>query len=237
MGLTLVSGTISMLRERTTVTGDAHSVSTRQSTEFRIGDRPATLAAACNLTIGDKVTAAGHAKAELTVLALRNDTTNVVYSIAPTPLWSIGFMVLSIVIALVGWSLARRRYASNRDAALAWEPGVPGFRLLHNKYFVDEIYAKTVVAAFMQLRVFLGQFDKWVIDGLVNASGVAMRVVAWVVGKVDEIVVDGLINALSEGTLEAGSRLRRVQTGRIQSYIYGILTGGVVLALVSYIVR
>lgn len=95
MGLTLVSGTISMLRERTTVTGDAHSVSTRQSTEFRIGDRPATLAAACNLTIGDKVTAAGHAKAELTVLALRNDTTNVVYSIAPTPLWSIGFMVLS----------------------------------------------------------------------------------------------------------------------------------------------
>jgi NADH-quinone oxidoreductase subunit L len=149
----------------------------------------------------------------------------------------IGFMALSIVIALAGWSLARRRYASNRAAALAWEPGVPGFRLLHNKYFVDELYAKTVVAAFMQLRVFLGQFDKWVIDGLVNASGVALRVVAWVVGKVDEIVVDGLINALSEGTLDVGTRLRRVQTGRIQSYIYGILTGGVVLALVSYIAR
>ncbi|MBI2894795.1 MAG: PEGA domain-containing protein [Deltaproteobacteria bacterium] len=151
-------------------------------------------------------------------------------------LMEIGFMVLSVVIALFGWQLARRRYGTDRQAALAWEPSFPGHRILFNKYFVDEIYAKTVVAAFMQLRLFLGQFDKWVIDGMVNATSWGMRLSAWITGKIDEAIVDGAVNAVSNGTLAVGNRLRRVQTGRIQSYIYGIMTGALVLAVVSYVV-
>jgi NADH-quinone oxidoreductase subunit L len=89
----------------------------------------------------------------------------------------------------------------------------------------------------MQLRLFLAQFDKWVIDGLVNATSWGMRLCAWVTGKIDATFVDGAVNALSNGTLALGTRLRRVQTGRIQNYIYGIMTGAVVLALIAYLIE
>ena len=149
----------------------------------------------------------------------------------------IAFMVLSIVLALAGFAYARKRYGKDREAGLAWEQTLPGHRLLLNKYFIDEIYAKTVVAAFMQTRIFLGQFDKWVIDGLVNATSVGLQAGAWIVGKVDALVVDGLVNFLSELTLRIGRRARRIQTGRIQSYVYGIVTGALLLAAFSYLVQ
>jgi hypothetical protein len=143
------------------------------------------------------------------------------------------FVVISIVLALGGWLLARARYR-DRTAALAWEPRVPGHRIIEGKYFVDELYARTVVAAFMQVRVFLGQFDRWVVDGLVNAAGMGLRAAAWIGGKIDELVVDGLVNWLSEATLRFGRGLRTLQDGRIQRYVYGVITGALLLAVAAY---
>lgn len=94
MSLVLVHGVVTALRERTHVTADSQSVKTESTTEFRIDQRPANLAATCNLTIGDKVVAAGHDKPELEVLALRNDSTNVIYSLGVTSTWALGAMLL-----------------------------------------------------------------------------------------------------------------------------------------------
>jgi NADH-quinone oxidoreductase subunit L len=77
--------------------------------------------------------------------------------------------------------------------------------------------------------------DRWIVDGLVNAAGVAGRIGAWVVGVVDRYVVDGLVNLVADTTLAVGSRLRAVQTGRVQSYIYGVLGGVVCIALLRYL--
>jgi NADH-quinone oxidoreductase subunit L len=56
-------------------------------------------------------------------------------------------------------------------------------------------------------------------------------------GWVDRYLVDGVVNVLSAGTLEAGDRLRRVQSGRAQDYVYGVAVGLLLLLIVSRIWR
>jgi len=53
--------------------------------------------------------------------------------------------------------------------------------------------------------------------------------VSRIVGWVDRYIVDGILNVLSAGTLTAGDRLRRIQTGQAQDYVYGIALGVLLL--------
>ncbi|MFN0243762.1 MAG: hypothetical protein ACKVWV_12800 [Planctomycetota bacterium] len=100
MSLSLVSGTITQLRERAEVRGDDKSITTHRATEFRIDNRPANFAAAFNASVGDKVTAVGKNSAELEVIALRNDTTNVIYFVGMAPLGGIAILLACPVIAI-----------------------------------------------------------------------------------------------------------------------------------------
>jgi NADH-quinone oxidoreductase subunit L len=45
------------------------------------------------------------------------------------------------------------------------------------------------------------------------------------IGWIDRYVVDGLLNALTALTLRAGDRLRSIQSGRAQDYVYGVAFG------------
>jgi NADH-quinone oxidoreductase subunit L len=53
--------------------------------------------------------------------------------------------------------------------------------------------------------------------------------VSGAIGWVDRYIVDGIVNALSAWTLTAGDRLRRIQTGQAQDYVYGIALGVLLL--------
>jgi NADH-quinone oxidoreductase subunit L len=89
----------------------------------------------------------------------------------------------------------------------------------------------------MGLRIVLSEMDRWIVDGAVNGLGVAVRGVSWVGGAIDQYIVDGLVNFVAEGTLAAGSKLRGLQTGRIQNYVYGLLGGVAFFAIVQYFLR
>jgi len=52
---------------------------------------------------------------------------------------------------------------------------------------------------------------------------------AQVTGWVDRYIVDGILNALSAWTLTLGDRLRRIQSGQAQDYVYGIALGVLLL--------
>ena len=54
-----------------------------------------------------------------------------------------------------------------------------------------------------------------------------------IVGWADRYVVDGVLNVLSAWTLDAGDRLRRIQSGQPQDYVYGVALG-VLLLLVWF---
>jgi NADH-quinone oxidoreductase subunit L len=72
--------------------------------------------------------------------------------------------------------------------------------------------------------------------GLDTAYAAAYRAgllgLATAVGWVDRYLVDGVVNAASAGTLRAGARLRAVQTGRAQDYLYGVVAGLFLLVVI-----
>jgi NADH-quinone oxidoreductase subunit L len=49
--------------------------------------------------------------------------------------------------------------------------------------------------------------------------------------------VDGAVNLVADATIAAGRSLRRVQTGRIQTYLYGALAGALVVVLLNFLIR
>jgi NADH-quinone oxidoreductase subunit L len=53
------------------------------------------------------------------------------------------------------------------------------------------------------------------------------------VGWIDRYLVDGVLNALSAWTLRAGDRLRRLQSGLPQDYVYGVALGALVLFVLA----
>jgi NADH-quinone oxidoreductase subunit L len=52
------------------------------------------------------------------------------------------------------------------------------------------------------------------------------------VGWIDRYLVDGLVNVASAWTLQAGTGLRRLQTGRAQDYLYGVAAGFLLLVVI-----
>jgi NADH-quinone oxidoreductase subunit L len=141
-------------------------------------------------------------------------------------------------VGIVGWALARARYGEAR--ATDWEARerrAPFFDASTHGWWLDALYTRTVVPFTRWSAAFLDEFDVRVVDGFVNLGAGLARVFAWIVGRTDDAVVDGAVHLLSEGTLRAGGRLQRLQSGRIQTYVLVILLGVIALAFLPYWLR
>ena len=78
-------------------------------------------------------------------------------------------------------------------------------------------------------RAALARF--WIDDLFIGMYRLGVLGFSRLVGWVDRYLVDGWLNALSAWTLSAGNRLRLMQTGQPQDYIYGVAVGLLVLIL------
>jgi NADH-quinone oxidoreductase subunit L len=147
-----------------------------------------------------------------------------------------GLMAVAVALGLAGiyaaWRLYGGRYRSPADEAATF--GVRLHRVIAGKYFVDEGYDRGVVRPLLAATRAAARFDKLVIDGVVNAAGWLAKLTAWVNGAIDSVFVDGAVNGLARATLAAGSRVRSVETGRIQTYVVGIVTGLAALVVVVW---
>jgi len=149
------------------------------------------------------------------------------------------FQAIGVSAGVVGWFFARALYKDNQSQVPAqllarWKGA---WNVVYNKYFVDEIYQATVVRGSISLARVLSWFDKNIIDGMVNLAGAITRVVANIDGAIDRYLVDGAVNFVAGSTLSAGRILRRVQTGRIQTYLYGALVGAIALVLFNFLIK
>jgi NADH-quinone oxidoreductase subunit L len=114
----------------------------------------------------------------------------------------------SVVASVIGIAIGLSMYARGRPdpAAVARSAG-PYYRVLVNKYYVDELYDRRFVDA---ARAFAGAswaFDIHIIDGLANRLGWALAV--------------------------GGAGLRRAQTGIVGNYALTIVAG-LLVVLVAY---
>lgn len=99
----------------------------------------------------------------------------------------------------------------------------------YRKWFFDEIYQATVVNGTVGLSKVLAWFDLYVIDGIVNLFHVISRGLAYFIGHFDNIVIDGIVNLIAKITGLLGAIFRKVQTGRVQTYIIFLIIAIIVL--------
>ena len=138
-------------------------------------------------------------------------------------------MGLSVALAAAGIWFAYRRYWTGpmRDAALA---GSGAYRLLLNKYYVDEVYDATAVHGTLRGGEGLYRFDQKVVDGAVNGSASLTRLSGDLSDLSDQNLVDRAVNLVAEIFAAASTRFRRLQTGLFQNYALLMLFAVVLLA-------
>jgi NADH-quinone oxidoreductase subunit L len=146
-----------------------------------------------------------------------------------------GLMVLSVAVASLGAFMA---YLMYRRESLSPETfaGLAGgffYRLFDRKWYFDEVYQFVFVNGSLLLAKALSAFDAYVVDGIVNGAASVTRIVSWLNGLFDNYIIDGIVNAVANITFWAGNKFRRVQTGNINSYLYGILIAVAVAIIVK----
>jgi len=108
----------------------------------------------------------------------------------------------------------------------------PLYNFSLNKWYFDELYHKTFVAGLLGLSKMLYWFDAKIIDGIVNGSAEVTRRFAFFVGGFDRIVVDGIVNLSAYISGFIGLILRRVQTGKVQTYIVLVIFSLIILVFI-----
>jgi NADH-quinone oxidoreductase subunit L len=149
------------------------------------------------------------------------------------------FQLFGFLIAAAGWFFARLLYADGRSPipARLMERFKGAWTVVYNKYYVDELYAATVLRATHLLARASYWLDQNLVDALVEGAGLLGRVLAYADDALDRLVVDGAVDGVAALTRGAGARLRRVQTGQIQTYLYGVLAGALGFVVLQYVIR
>lgn len=144
-------------------------------------------------------------------------------------------MILSIIVAGLGIFLSWLFYHKRRLSAQAVSTTFrPVYNLFWNKYYFDEFYDGVLVALTVWKSRLFAQFDGSVVDGIVNGVATVTRdVFAAFTGFFDNNVVDGIVNRIAEVTWALGGRIRRLQTGAIQTYLF-VVIGGIVLIILIF---
>lgn len=105
----------------------------------------------------------------------------------------------------------------------------PLYNFSLNKWFFDEFYHKTFVAGLLGLSKLIYWFDSTIVDGIVNGSATITRAVSTFTGAFDKYVVDGLVNFMAYLSGFFGLLFRRVQTGKVQTYIVLVIFSIIIL--------
>jgi NADH-quinone oxidoreductase subunit L len=129
-------------------------------------------------------------------------------------------MILSLLLDVIGILLAFMIYQWYKISAdkLAEKFGAL-YRGSLNKWYFDEIYAATLIKGSIKSSSVLSWFDNKIIDGLVNGTATLTRFFSKVSGLFDTYIVDGLVNGTAFLSGFIGLNFKRIQTGKVQTYI------------------
>ena len=117
-------------------------------------------------------------------------------------------MLLTVIIVFGGILFAYTMYMKKRSLPGTLAAGNPSvYRLLLNKWYVDELYEKMVIKPLRSISGFLWK-------------------------GIDVVVIDGLVNSTAAFFMKCGAMLKSSQTGYVQRYAVSFLVG--VFILVAY---
>jgi len=163
-----------------------------------------------------------------------------------TPSWSLA--IISTLVVIGGASAAWWYYFVKVEAAskasgksLTELPNGPTTtyplaKIIHNildkKYYLDHLYTGIIAGGTKgPLARMAYRFNQQVIDGTVDRVGeTAVKSGQFVYDKIDQLVVDGAVNTSGRLSSEAGGELRKIQSGKVQSYAAILFAAATVLA-------
>jgi NADH-quinone oxidoreductase subunit L len=125
----------------------------------------------------------------------------------------IGLAALSVLVALIGFSIAYLLHARRPDLAVVWRTRLgPIHTLVEHKYYIDELYDRVFVRPGLALARFLNDI-------------------------VEPRVIDGAVNGIADFFLLEAREFRLIQTGRVGTYALWTLGGaiGVVLVVAAFL--
>jgi len=144
------------------------------------------------------------------------------------PLWVLALLSMGIGGLFAVWHPQAEFEALGWLTPTAITVALAGIVLSYLVYSRRALSADTLAALFAPIRAAaLRRF--WIDDIFAFVYRGVMLGLARVVGWVDRYLVDGVLNMLSAFTLMAGDRLRLLQSGRAQDYVYGIALGVLLL--------
>ncbi|MCA9100767.1 MAG: NADH-quinone oxidoreductase subunit L [Planctomycetales bacterium] len=104
---------------------------------------------------------------------------------------------------------------------------------LWNKWMFDELYDAVFVRPVHFVSRTIANIDRTLIDGLINNLALGVRRIADIDGLIDKYVVDGLVNRTASCIYSSGLAPRRVQNGRLQTYVVWIVAGTAAIFVLS----
>jgi NADH-quinone oxidoreductase subunit L len=148
------------------------------------------------------------------------------------PLWILALLSVGIGVLFAVWHPRAEFEELGWLTPTAVMVALVGIVLAYLVYQRRAISAESLARAFAPVRAAaLRRF--WIDDLFAFVYRRVMLALARLVGWIDRYLVDGVLNMLSAWTLMAGNRLRYIQSGRAQDYVYGVALG--VLLLVVWI--
>ena len=142
-------------------------------------------------------------------------------------------MILSLIVAGLGILIAFMFYQWKKISAdkLA-EKLKTLYKLSLNKWYLDEIYDATAVSGTLGFGSILAWFDNKIVDGIVNGSAHVTQLVSKFSNLFDTYVVDGFVNFTAFFSGFIGLSFRRLQTGKVQTYIVFVVFSIIILLLI-----
>jgi len=151
------------------------------------------------------------------------------------PLWVLALLAIAVGVNLIPHPAAE--FESPHWLAFgAIGVALAGIALAWLTYGSKVVDAQRLADAFGPIRA--GAIRRFWLDDLFGGiyRGIILgfsRLIGWI----DRYLVDGLVNFFSAWTLIAGDRLRRIQSGLPQDYIYGVALGVLFLMILGRLYR
>ncbi len=107
------------------------------------------------------------------------------------------------------------------------------YRVLKNKYYIDEFYARWFIAPMRWLaNTFTNQIlDKGLIDGVIHFFARLAGLIGDMFKEFNRVVIDGVGDGIPAVLGDLGRGLRPMQTGRIQQYLLFALIAALVVGV------
>ncbi len=146
-------------------------------------------------------------------------------------------IILAIAVAVGGIALAWHMYVRDTEAPnRLYERFTGMYRLLLEKYYIDEIYQAAIVEPTYKLMRVLWTFDAKVVDGAVNGSSLITVISSRFSGVFDLRTVDGAVNGTASFIRFFSQVFKYLQSGMVQNYLFVMLLG-IFVMLSAYLFR